>query len=424
MSMPGIAMDGDRRAGWELSVPEEPLEVIERRHAAIAAPVDRLANPEGGQGFDAPADDEEFEQRSDEQDPDDAEARKQRNREYSQAGQQRRQYRESLWRIGQDLDKDGNVIVTNPAVYRGYLEANGMLPSPQQQQAQQQVQREEPNPKPGPQAPAAVEVPPINDPNDPMPDVFEAEDFAAWQARREARIVAHATAVARNEMQQQQFQLQQQIHQQQEELNGRFGQMLSPVEQSAAFQALQVAHQSLPQRGMGALLQVPEFGQKLQDALKQGNVPLENWTNPETLNMVAGVLMTSDPALFNAVMEAGVQQRLQQQNPQGNNPQNLGTQAPPQNPYGMPQYQQPYQQPANQQALMAQANRGAYGQFGATTGGGRQETQQYAPDVQQAAKVFGMSPERAALLSNPRLTPEELAEFDAKEAAKQQRRRG
>lgn len=417
MSMPGIAMDGDRRAGWDLSVPEEPLEVIERRHAAIAAPVDRLANPEGGQGFDAPADDEEFEQRNDDQDPDDAGARRQRNREYSQAGQQRRQYRESLWRTGQDIDKDGNVTVTNPAVYRGYLEANGLLPNPQQ--AQQQVQREEPKPKPGPQAPAAIEVPPINDPNDPMPDVFEAEDYAAWQARRDARIVAHATAVARNEMQQQQFQLQQQMHQQQEELNGRFGQMLSPVEQSAAYQALQVAQQSLPQRGMGALLQVPEFGQKLQDALKQGNVPLENWTNPETLNMVAGVLMTSDPSLLQAVVNAGVQQHLQQQNPQGNNPQNLSTQTPV--PYAMYGNQLP---PANQQAMMAQANRGAYQQFGATTGGGRQEPQQYAPEIQQAAKVFGMSPERAQLLSNPRLTPEELAEFDAKEAAKQQRRRG
>lgn len=415
MSMPGQMMLGDRRAGWDLSSEDPDLE---ERYRSITAPLDRAADPEGGRSLpDERVDQEQYETRQrddddDDEDTDEQEERRARNREYSRAGQERRQYRDSLQRIGQDLDKEGNVVVVNPAVYRGYLEAQGLLPNPQQQrEAPKEEQRQA---RPGPQAPAAVEIPPLDDPNDPMPDPFETEELQRWVQRSQQRAVAHATALSRQEAQQREFEIRQQQHQQQEELDARFGQMLSPMEQAAGFHALQAAQRVLPGLGMGALLQVPDFQERMHEALRGGKVPLQQWTDPQTLQTLAGVMIANDPQLFQAVIADAAAQQAGQQRGRGNAP-------PDPNSVRVPSAnQQYYTPPPRNPGTMADAARGGYGAWGATNGG-RQEQPQYAPEILEYARRTGKTPEEAAVLSNPNLSPEEWKAFQDQQAARSRR---
>ena len=392
------------REDWDYS-PPEPMEVVERRHEAVRRAFGPEEEDHDVRDF---QDDEEGEDRGRETD----EQKRERNKQYSRAGQDRRRISENLALMGMALDEKGVPKIVNAAVHRGYLETNGLLnrEEPRQQQ----------RPKEEPQL-TLPDVPPIDDPNDPMPDPYETEELRAWMTRHTQRVTANATAQAQRAFMTEMHQMRQQMGERFGQVDQRLGGVQDPMLDLVSRNALAVAQQALGEMpGMDVLLEDEGFAEQYLAALKNSKLDPRQWARPETARTVAGMLAFSNPQVYDAIL-----QRAQESvtGKRGADDEERQIDEEREDDFRQERQQRrPPQTPRNPETgRYAPRGNEQYGEFGATNSRQRtQQREQRDPQVEELAQRLGWTYERTLAGADP--TGVALAQHDAEQRRRQRGR--
>lgn len=195
--------------------------------------------------------DDEFED-EDDQDPEDEEEEltpAQRNAQRAREGAALAAQRRALEDAGL-ATVNGHTVIADPARYQQFQTAHGFQT---------------------PAAPAADEAAAeTTEEPDEMPDpTYDAEGYAAWQKRQQEK----TQATIRNEV------------------RGALAQLTEPLMEQRAEAALVVAEEVLPGLRIGHVLDHDRFEELFTQTLRASGRPMKDWTDPELVAQVAGILL-------------------------------------------------------------------------------------------------------------------------------------